>query len=405
MSYGAHFFDPTNYTIPIVIEQTSRGERSFDIYSRLLKERIIFLGTPIDDGVANVVMAQLLHLESEDPDRDISIYINSPGGSFTALTAIYDTMQFVKPEIQTICMGQAASAAAVLLAAGTKGKRLALEHARVLIHQPSGGGEGQSSDIEIQAREILRMRELLEQMLATTPVVRRRTSARTSSATRSSPPARRSSTASSTRSSAPARPRRSAPPDRSVRTRRLASRRAAGRPIAVRKSAPRRYRRGAVHAPHAGIDRDEVAVARIGDGGDLLKCSFCGKSQKQVKKLIAGPGVYICDECIDLCNEIIEEELSESSELKWDELPKPMEICEFLDGYVIGQDTAKRTLAVAVYNHYKRIQAGANDKDPVELARSPTSCCSARPAAARRCSPRPSPRCSTSPSRSPTPPR
>jgi ATP-dependent Clp protease protease subunit len=161
------FSEPTNYTIPIVIEQTSRGERSFDIYSRLLKERIIFLGTPIDDGVANVVMAQLLHLESEDPDRDISIYINSPGGSFTALTAIYDTMQFVKPEIQTICMGQAASAAAVLLAAGTKGKRLALEHARVLIHQPSGGGEGQSSDIEIQAREIMRMRELLEQMIAT----------------------------------------------------------------------------------------------------------------------------------------------------------------------------------------------------------------------------------------------
>jgi ATP-dependent Clp protease, protease subunit len=160
------FQDPVSYTIPIVIEQTSRGERSFDIYSRLLKERIIFLGTPIDDGVANVVMAQLLHLESEDPDRDISIYINSPGGSFTALTAIYDTMQFVKPQIQTICMGQAASAAAVLLAAGTKGKRLALEHARVLIHQPSGGGEGQSSDIEIQAREILRMRSLLEQMLA-----------------------------------------------------------------------------------------------------------------------------------------------------------------------------------------------------------------------------------------------
>jgi ATP-dependent Clp protease protease subunit len=160
------FSDPVNYTIPIVIEQTSRGERSFDIYSRLLKERIIFLGTPIDDGVANVVMAQLLHLESEDPDRDISIYINSPGGSFTALTAIYDTMQFVKPEIQTVCMGQAASAAADLPAAAATGKRLALEHARVLIHQPSGGGEGQSSDIEIQAREILRMRDLLEQMLA-----------------------------------------------------------------------------------------------------------------------------------------------------------------------------------------------------------------------------------------------
>src|SRR6058998_1371248 len=160
------FSDPTNYTIPIVIEQTSRGERSFDIYSRLLKERIIFLGTPIDDGVANVVMAQLLHLESEDPDRDISIYINSPGGSFTALTAIYDTLQYVRPEIQTICMGQAASAAAVLLAAGTKGKRFALQNARILIHQPSGEGQGQVTDLEIQANEILRMRGLLEEILA-----------------------------------------------------------------------------------------------------------------------------------------------------------------------------------------------------------------------------------------------
>ena len=159
--------DAYNYTIPIVIEQTSRGERSFDIYSRLLKERIIFLGTPIDDGVANVVMAQLLHLESEDPDRDISIYINSPGGSFTALTAIYDTMQWVKPDIQTVCMGQAASAAAVLLAAGTPGKRLALPNARILIHQPwSEGGRGDLSDLEIQDNEILRMRSVMEQMLA-----------------------------------------------------------------------------------------------------------------------------------------------------------------------------------------------------------------------------------------------
>lgn len=154
------------YVIPSIIEQSSRGERSWDIYSYLLKERIIFLGTPIDDDVANVVMAQLLHLESSDPERDISIYINSPGGSFTALTAIYDTMNFIRPDIATICMGQAASAAAVLLAAGTKGKRSALEHARVLIHQPYSEGGGQGSDIEIQAREILRMRALLEQMLA-----------------------------------------------------------------------------------------------------------------------------------------------------------------------------------------------------------------------------------------------
>jgi ATP-dependent Clp protease, protease subunit len=154
------------YVIPSIIEQSSRGERSWDIYSYLLKERIIFLGTPIDDDVANVVMAQLLHLESSDPDRDISIYINSPGGSFTALMAIYDTMQYIRPDIQTTCMGQAASAAAVLLAAGTKGKRAALEHARILIHQPSSEGGGQSSDIEIQAREILRMRALLEQVIS-----------------------------------------------------------------------------------------------------------------------------------------------------------------------------------------------------------------------------------------------
>ena len=155
-----------NYIIPTVIEQTNRGERAFDIYSRLLQQRIVFLGTPVDDGVANVVMAQLLHLESEDPDKDIAIYINSPGGSITALFAIYDTMQFIKCDVQTICMGQAASAAAVLLASGTKGKRLALPNSRVLLHQPSGGAEGQSVDIEIQAAEILRMRDLLDGILA-----------------------------------------------------------------------------------------------------------------------------------------------------------------------------------------------------------------------------------------------
>jgi ATP-dependent Clp protease protease subunit len=152
--------------VPIVIEQTSRGERSFDIYSRLLKDRIIFLGTPIDDTIANLVMAQLLHLESEDPDKDISIYINSPGGSITDLLAIYDTMQYVKPDVATTCMGQAASAAAVLLAAGAPGKRLGLPHSRILIHQPSGGARGQSADIEIQAREILRLRRLLDEIMA-----------------------------------------------------------------------------------------------------------------------------------------------------------------------------------------------------------------------------------------------
>ena len=156
-----------NYYVPNVTEQTSRGERVYDLYSRLLKENIIFLGTPIDDTIANLICAQLIHLESENPDRDINIYINSPGGDITALFAIYDTMQFIKNDIATICLGQAASAAAVLLAAGTKGKRLALPHSRVMLHQPWGQvGYGQVTDLEIAAREILRMRDLLEEILA-----------------------------------------------------------------------------------------------------------------------------------------------------------------------------------------------------------------------------------------------
>ena len=155
-----------NYLVPVVIEQTNRGERSFDIYSRLLKDRIVFLGTPIDDQVANLVMAQLIHLESEEPDKDINVYINSPGGDITSLFAVYDTMQYIKSDVSTVCMGQAASAAAVLLAAGTKGKRFALPHSRVLIHQPHGQAGGQAVDIEIQAKEILRYRELLDHILA-----------------------------------------------------------------------------------------------------------------------------------------------------------------------------------------------------------------------------------------------
>jgi ATP-dependent Clp protease, protease subunit len=155
-----------DYLVPVVVEQTSRGERSFDIYSRLLKERIVFLGTPIDDNVGNLIMAQLLHLESEDPDKDINLYINSPGGDITALFAIYDTMQYVKPDVSTIVMGQAASAAAVLLLAGAKGKRFALPHSRVLLHQPHGGAQGQAVDIEIQAREIIRYRQLLDQLIS-----------------------------------------------------------------------------------------------------------------------------------------------------------------------------------------------------------------------------------------------
>ena len=152
--------------IPMVVEQSGRGERAYDIYSRLLKDRIIFLGGPIDDNVANVVIAQLLFLESEDPDKDIHLYINSPGGVVTAGLAIYDTMQYIKPDVSTICIGQAASMGSVLLAAGAKGKRYALPYSRIMIHQPLGGAQGQSTDIQIQAREILRIRETLNEILS-----------------------------------------------------------------------------------------------------------------------------------------------------------------------------------------------------------------------------------------------
>ncbi len=159
--------DAYNYVIPSVIEKTNGVEREYNLYSKMLKDNIIFIGTPIDDGVANVVCAQLLHLESENPDKDINVYINSPGGDINALFAIYDTMSYVKPDITTICYGQAASAAAVLLAAGTPGKRLALPHSRILIHQPYAGAQGQVSDLEIASREIQRLKASLEQLLST----------------------------------------------------------------------------------------------------------------------------------------------------------------------------------------------------------------------------------------------
>ena len=155
-----------NYLVPTVVESSNRGERAYDLYSMLLKERIIFLGSVLDDTVANLICAQMLFLESQDPEKDIHLYINSPGGDLTALLAIYDTLKYIKPDVSTFCFGQAASAGAVLLSAGTKGKRFALPHSRILLHQPWGGVGGQASDIEIQAREILRMRDLLNQMLS-----------------------------------------------------------------------------------------------------------------------------------------------------------------------------------------------------------------------------------------------
>lgn len=155
-----------SYLVPIVVEQTNRGERSYDIYSRLLKDRIVFIGGPIDDAVSNLVIAQLLFLEAEDPEKDINVYINSPGGVVTAGMAIYDTMQYVKPDVSTICLGQAASMGSFLLAAGAPGKRYALPYARIMIHQPLGGVQGQATDIDIHAREILRMKDTLNELLA-----------------------------------------------------------------------------------------------------------------------------------------------------------------------------------------------------------------------------------------------
>jgi ATP-dependent Clp protease, protease subunit len=157
----------TDYLVPMVVETTNRGERAFDIYSRLLKDRIVFIGTPIDDGIANLVIAQLLYLQSEDPEKDISVYINSPGGVVSAGLAIYDTMQYIRPKVSTLCIGMAYSMGAVLLCGGAPGMRFALPHANILIHQPLGGAQGQASDIQIHAREILRTRELLNQIIAT----------------------------------------------------------------------------------------------------------------------------------------------------------------------------------------------------------------------------------------------
>src|SRR4029079_269146 len=281
--------------IPMVIEQTSRGERSFDIYSRLLNERIIFLGTPIDDQIANLIVAQLIHLESEDPEKDIQIYITSPGGQVYSGLAIYDTMQYIKPDIQTTCIGIAMSMGAVILAGGTTGQRVAPPHAKILIHQVWGGFQGQATDIEIQARETINLKRRLEEILAEHT----------------------------------------------------------GKPTEqLSKDMERDYFLTSQEAQEYGIIDNVIAhretagardakrrdVARASDGNELLLCSFCGKSQRQVKKLIAGPGVYICDECIDLWNEIIDEELTTPAQLDLDNLPRPKDIYSVLNDYVVSQE-------------------------------------------------------------------
>ena len=319
----------------MVIEQSSRGERAYDIYSRLLKDRIIFLGSAMNDEVANLLIAQLLFLESEDPDKDINFYINSPGGLVTAGLAVYDTMQYIKSDITTVCIGQAASMGALLLTAGSPGKRYSLPNARILIHQPMGGFQGQASDVDIQAREMLRMKETLNQILV-------RHSGKTMDQ--------------------------------------------------IQRDTDRDYFMSALEAKSYGIidhviaNRDDLdrlekrrnSMAKKKDDNDNLFCSFCGKNQSEVRKLIAGPAVYICDECIELCSEIIEEE-TEKDAKDSAHILTPKEIKGRLDDYVIEQEPAKKILSVAVYNHYKRLESAFNAGD-VEIQKSnilligPTGC-------------------------------
>ena len=315
--------------VPYVIEQTARGERSYDIYSRLLKDRIIFLGEAIDENVASTIVAQLLFLEAEDPDKDINLYINSPGGSVTAGMAIYDTMQYIKPQVSTICIGMAASMGAFLLSSGQKGKRYALPNAEIMIHQPLGGVQGQAEDIKIHAEWILKTREKLNKILSSNT----------------------------------------------------------GQPLQIiSRDTDRDNFMSADEAVRYGLI-DQVIPERASGGGDMskydenkneLRCSFCGKPQSQVKRLISGSGVYICNECVALCQDILASEehhstvQGEAVGSSTDRLPRPKEIANTLSEYVIGQDDAKKALAVAVYNHYKRIRSGnlPAEDDEVELQKS-----------------------------------
>ena len=265
--------------IPIVVEQTGRGERAYDIYSRLLKERIVFLGSVVNDEVANLITAQLLFLESEDPERDIFFYINSPGGSVTAGLAIYDTMQYVRPQISTLCVGQAASMGAVLLAAGAKGKRFALPHSRIMIHQPLGGFRGPGHGHRY-------------------------------SRPRNSPYARGIEQYSDEAYGSEFEEDR----------KRHGSRHVLDRQASARIRLSRRSDRGASRQCAQEVARSLAggSMAKHGEhGSGNLVCSFCGKSQDEVRKLIAGPTVYICDECIDLCNDIIAEECDHDENLKF----------------------------------------------------------------------------------------
>ena len=303
--------------VPMVVEQTARGERAYDIYSRLLKDNIVFIGTAIDDMVANLIIAQLLFLEAEDPEKDIHVYINSPGGSTTAGLAIYDTMQLVRPDVQTICVGQAASMGAVLLAAGTNGKRFALPE----LPDPDPPALGRHPGAGLRHRH-----------------------------------------------PGQGDPEDQGPPEPHPG---LPHQAAGGEDLERRGP---RFHHGC--GPGEGLwyrrpGHLQARKMKKTAESEVLRCSFCNKDQNDVRKLIAGPTVFICDECVDVCNDIIADDRRVEGRTYKSTLPVPHEIKKFLDEYVIGQDQAKKKLAVAVYNHYKRIEISKQrGKNEVELTKS-----------------------------------
>ena len=328
-----------NYYVPVVVEQDGRGERSFDIYSRLLKDRIIFIGTPIDDFVANSVIAQLLFLQMQDPKKDIHIYINSPGGSVTAGLAMYDTMQFLTCDVNTYCIGIAASMGSVLLTAGTKGKRFCLPNSHVMIHQVSGGAQGTASDVERTIGFMFNLKKRLNGILA-------KHTGKTIEQVEHD----------------------------SDRDNYMTAEEAVAYGLVDKVLESRKQLPDAVVAAHRRRKSPTPDLARVpasqftasstmARASNLTMCSFCGKSHSEVKKLIAGPGVYICNECIDVCSNILEKELGGTpakgktpAEKPGFKIPSPAAILAKLNEFVIGQENAKKVLSVAVYNHYQRLR-------------------------------------------------
>ncbi len=381
--------------VPMVIESTSRGERAYDIYSRLLRERIIFLGDAIEDHLANLIIAQLLFLESEDPEKDISLYINSPGGVVNSGLAIYDTMQYLRAPVSTICIGMAASMAAVLLAAGAPGKRYALPNSRIMIHQGSGGFRGNAPDAVIQMREweflVKRNTEILAQH---TGQPFEKVNEDTNRDLFMSPEDAKAYGIIDAVYTLPGDSLIAQAHDAGLTGGEGSSVAEPGR------AGPGRRRRGR----SAGA----MPVTTTGSKGTKVpyRCSFCGKSQEQVRKLIAGQGVYICDECINLCQEIIEEEMLEAPKQRpaAQKLPNPRQITMSLDQYVISPGEGEEGplgRGLQPLQAGQRRQHGRRRRAP-EVERP-----AGRPHRLRQDAPRPDarPRSSTSRSASPTRPR